>query len=152
MFTTSVHRISLITLLAAATLLAGCATSSGPKFSGLEQVQQGKASVYVYRTGALFASGQAFTINLDGKPAGQLYNASYLQLPMEPGKHALEVAPGGFGKVSKLDITAEPGKTSFYQYDFATGLLGNAFFIGSSIEPRDQAKALADLKELQRSE
>lgn len=150
---TSIRRISLVAALAATIVLAGCATSSGPQFSGLEAVQQGKSSVYVYRNSALFAVGQAFTVNLDGKPAGQLYNASYLQLPVEPGKHTLQVVPGGFGqKTSTLDITAEQGNTSFYEYDFAKGPFANVFFAGASIEPRDQGKALADLKSLKRAD
>jgi hypothetical protein len=149
---TTMRNITISSMLAAATILTGCATSSGPRFSALEAVQPDKSSVYVYRNGALFASGQAFTVNMNGKPVGQLYNASYQQLHVAPGKHALQVAPGGFAQASTLEITAEPGKTYFYEYDFVTGLLANVFFIGAKIEPRDQTKALADLKELNRAE
>jgi hypothetical protein len=140
------------TSLATAMLLSGCATSAGPQFSALEAVPSGQACIYLYRNSSMFAIGQAFTVNLDGRPVGQLYNASYLQVAVAPGTHTIEVAPGGSAHVSKLDITAEIGKTVFYEYDFVKGPFANTFFVGANIEPRDEAKALVDLKVLKRAE
>jgi hypothetical protein len=141
------------TSLATAMLLSGCATSTGgPQFSALDAVPSGKASIYLYRNSSMFAIGQAFTVNLDGRSVGQLYNASYLQVAVAPGTHTIEVAPGGSAHVSKLDITVEIGKTVFYEYDFVKGPFANTFFVGANIEPRDEAKALADLKVLKRAE
>jgi hypothetical protein len=129
-------------------VLSACATAPGAKFTELAPVAPEMADVYVYRTSGVYASAQAFEVTLDGKAAGQLFNASYLHLRLPPGNHVLKVAPGGFGKISELQFQAEAGKQTFMQYDFVGGLLGNAFFIGSSIKPRDSLVAVAELKEL----
>ena len=89
---------------------------------------------------------------MDGKSVGQLYNASYQKISTAPGTHVLEVAPGGLSKKAMLEVTLKPNKTYFYEYDFSTGPIANIFFIGSSIQPREQAKALDDLKALKRAD
>lgn len=148
---TSTRRAFLVAALGTAAL-TGCATANGPLFSGPDPVQQGGSNIYLYRGSALFAVAQSFTLDMDGKTVGQLYNASYQKIATTPGKHALEVAPGGFGKKSTLEVMLEPNKTYFYEYDFVTGPLANPIFIGASIQPREQVKALDDLKALKRAE
>lgn len=128
--------------------LGACATAPGPKFSGVAVPANDRSDVYLYRTNAFFANGQAFTVMLDGNKVGDLYNASFLHLQLLPGQHALKVSPGGMGKSSEFQIQLEPGTTSFLQYDFVTGPLANVFFIGSSIQPRNQEQAMLDMKEL----
>lgn len=90
----------------------------------------------------------AFEVTLNSHKVGELYNASYLRLQLAPGSYSLKVSPGGIAKTSDFTIVAEPGKSNFYEYDFVTGPLANAFFIGSSIKPRDTAQALIDLEKL----
>ena len=129
--------------------LSACATAPGQAFSQIEQPKSDKGNIYLYRTGALFAMGEGFDIQVDNKDSGQLFNKSYLLFSMSPGQHVLKVSPKGIAaKVSELNVEVAAGATSFYQYDFVTGPLANFFFVGSSIAPRDKDVALTALKEL----
>ena len=141
----AVRRIFVLCLVIG---LSACATAPGPKLSGLAQLSSTESDVYVYRGSAIFAGGQAFDVALDGKAIGALYNGSYLHMRLPPGAYTLKVSPGGMAKSSELRIQAEVGKAAFFQYDFVTGLLANAFFVGASIQPREQARAEMDMKEL----
>ena len=143
-----VRTIKLVTLLLATTALVACATATGPAFSGVEPTAADQGDIYLYRVSGLYASGAAFTVSLDGKHTADLPNASYVRLRLPPGNYLLNVNPGPLTKTSDLSVKVEPGKSSFYQYTFISNVLANVFFLGSAIEPRDQAKALADLKEL----
>lgn len=140
--------IKLFIVAFAAVLLSACATAPGQKFAGVATPEKDQGDIYLYRGSAIFAMGSAFDVTLNSKKVGELYNASYLRLQLAPGSYALRVSPGGFAKTSDLVVVAEPGKSSFYEYDFVTGPLANGFFIGSSIQPREPAKALADLEKL----
>lgn len=143
--------IKLMVIIVATTVLVACATATGPKFSGVEPNAPDQGDVYLYRTSGFYASGQAFSVFLNGKQITDLPNASYLRLRLTPGSYTLKVIPGPMAKTSEAVVKVEPGKTSFYQYDFVSNVFANVFFLGSAIEPRDQAKALTDLKELQAS-
>lgn len=140
--------IKLFIAASAAVMLSACATAPGAKFAGISTPEKSRGDVYLYRTSALVSMGAAFEVTLDSQKVGKLYNASYLRLQLDPGSHSIKVAPGGLAKSSDLEIVAEPGKSSFYEYDFVTGPLANVFFIGSSIKPRDTAQALVDLDKL----
>jgi hypothetical protein len=140
--------IKLFVAASAAVLLSACATAPGAKFAGISTPEKSRSDIYLYRTSALFSMGAAFDVTLDNKKVGQLYNASYLHLRLEPGTHSIRVSPGVLAKTSDLAIVAEPGKNSFYEYDFVTGPLANVFFIGSSIKTIETKQALADLDKL----
>jgi hypothetical protein len=140
--------IKLFITASAAVMLSACATAPGAKFSGITTPEKSRSDIYLYRTNALFSMGSAFDVALDNQKVGKLYNASYLHLRLNPGSHSIRVSPGGLGKSSDLEIVAKPGINSFYEYDFVTGPLANAFFIGSSIKPRETAQALIDLDKL----
>lgn len=90
----------------------------------------------------------SFTVGVDTKPVGELYNASFINLSLTPGKHTITVKPGGMAKNFALDIQALPGKTQFVEFDLNGGPLANIFFVGSELIQRPQDKALADLKTL----
>ena len=143
---TRLSQFSIVTVLAIT--LSACATASGPIFTGVAAPANNESNVYLYRKGALFAIGEAFEVSVDGAVVGRLYNKSYLRLPLKLGSHTLKVAPGGMGKASELKIDAVGNTNSFYEYDFVTGPLANFLFIGSSIKPAEQTKAVEDLKEL----
>jgi hypothetical protein len=142
------RRLILALALAATAALAGCATAPGPQFSALKAAEPESASVYVYRRERFFAGGQRFKVDVDAKPVGEIFNASFLQLNLEPGKHLLTVKPGGLAKDFSLEINTAPGKTYFAEFDLNGGPLANAFFIGSELLERPQEKALEDLKTL----
>jgi hypothetical protein len=149
--TSETRRASLLTLCLAAplvSLLAACATAPGPQFSGIAAASKEHGDVYIYRTSGLFAAAQSFAVNLDDKKSGDLFNGSYLHMRLNPGSYKFAVVPGGFAKVSELQVSVEAGKTYFYQYDFVSGALGNVFFLGAEIVPRPAEHALKDMKEL----
>ena len=132
--------------VAASFALSGCATPPGAAFTDAKAAAADKTSVYIYRRDRLFAAAMSFPVEVDAKPVGALYNASFLNLNLEPGKHTITVKPGGFAKDFSLDTQALPGSTQFVEFDLNGGLLANMFFIGSELLERPQDKALADLK------
>jgi hypothetical protein len=142
---------NFVILFSVATLLSACATAPGPAFTDVPPPIANKGDVYLYRTSAFYAVAQSFIVSVDDEVVGKLYDASYLALRLIPGTHTLTVKPGGLANVSNLDIQVRPGSTHFYQYNFQTTILSNAFFMGSSIEPRDRATALGDLQGLKRA-
>jgi hypothetical protein len=149
--TNFVRTVKLVTLLLATTALVACATATGPAFSGVEPTAADQGNIYLYRVSGLYASGAAFTVSVDGKPTADLPNASYVRLRMLPRNYMFNVNPDPLTNTSDLSVKVEPGKSSFYQCTFISNVLANVFFLGSAIEPREEAKALVDLKELKAS-
>jgi hypothetical protein len=147
----TVTRRSALGLLPLA-ILAGCATASGPVFTTLDTPPSGTAQLYLYRKSALYASGAKYTVtNAASKQVlGELFNASYLVLPLPAGKHVLGVNEGGFASVKTFEIQAEAGKNHFVEYDSSKGLLlGWGLLSGSAT--KTEAQALLDLKDLRRA-
>lgn len=145
------RRAALACALAATALLGACATASGPQFSGLEAAPTGQAHLYLYRKSALYASGAAYDVAVDGKAAGKLFNASYLVLPLSPGERSVSVDERGLTSVKTFKLNAEAGKRYFAEYDSSKGLLlGLGLLSGSSM--KSEADALADLKDLKRAQ
>ena len=149
--TQSVTRRSALGLLPLL-VLAGCATASGPVFTTLEEPPSDKAQLYLYRKSALYASGAKYIVtNVDSKQVlGELFNASYLVLPLNAGKHVLGVDERGFTSVKTFEVQAEAGKNYFVEYDSSKGLLlGWGLLSGSAAKTESQA--LLDLKDLRRA-
>ena len=133
-------------------ILAGCATANGPAFTQVQAAPAGMAQLYLYRKSALYAVGAAYAVtNVQTKEAlGELYNASYLVLPLKAGKQVISVAEGGFASNKTFEVQAEAGKNYFVEYDSSKGLLlGLGILSGSAAKTETQA--LADLKELRRA-
>lgn len=143
--------VKYVFIVMLAFIVSACATAQGQKFAGLVTPVIDQGDIYIYRKSAIFAVGQAFEVTLDGKQVGKLYNASYLHLRLPEGNYVLKVSPGGLAKTSDVQIHSTPSKQIFFEYDFVTGPVANVFFIGSSIQQRDQEKAMQDLKELKSS-
>ena len=130
-----------------ASLLAfgSCSSASGPAFSAASMTSANECGIYLYRRGAIAAYGQKFTVLVDGRQAGFLANASYLHLPLTPGSHLVQVAPGGIASPSSLRIDATAGSRQFYEFVFPTGLAMRPSFPGAAIEARAEPEALARL-------
>lgn len=128
-----------------ALILGGCATATGPVFGGPLPTPADKADVYLYRGKAFFAMGAAFEVQVDGKEAARLANASYAVFRMAPGLHLMKVNPGPMTKTSFVTVEAVAGERRYYEYDFVTGPLANTLFIGSSIESRAPENAVQDM-------
>ena len=142
--------ITLAAMVAAAAAgLGGCAAPGAP-FATLEPVPPGRGHLYVYRKPALYAFGAKYKVTVDGAPAGELANASYLVLPLSPGRHTLNIAEGGFARPKTVEVNVEPGRNHFVEYDSSKGLLlGRGLMSGSTA--RSETEALADLKGLNRA-
>lgn len=140
--------IKSLSVLCLAIVLAACATAPGQKFAGVSKPASDKADIYLYRGDAFFAVGQAFSVEVNGVQAGQLFNASYLKLRLPQGDHILTVNPGPLTKSASKTIRVQGGEVGFYEYSFVNGPLANVFFLGAEIEPREEGKALQDLKGL----
>lgn len=142
------HKAGLALALAAVSLMSACATATGPQFSGLAAPAADKGDVYLYRTEAFAAGGDAFAVKLNDKEIDPLADGSFQHLRLQPGSYVLSVKPSGIAKTSTATIDVQAAKTLFYRYEFQTGLLMNIAFLGSSIEQKDQATALAEMKTL----
>lgn len=140
--------IKTLSILLLTAFVSACATAPGQKFAGVGKPVADKADIYLYRGDALFAVGQAFSVEVNGAQAGELFNASYLKLQLPPGEHTLTVSPGPLTKSTSKTIRVQGGQIGFYEYSFVNGPLANVFFLGAEIEPREEGKALADLKSL----
>lgn len=128
--------------------LSACASAPGQKFAGMDKPTTDKADIYLYRGDAFFAVGQTFSVAVNGVQAGELFNASYLKLQLPPGEHIITVDPGALTKSTSKTIRVQGGEVGFYEYSFVSGPLANVFFLGAEIEPREEGKALQDLKGL----
>lgn len=150
--TAATRRTVLGLSLLPALMLAACATATGPAFTQLEAPLSNKAQLYLYRKSALYASGASYAVaNVATKQKlGELFNASYLVLPLDAGKHVLSVDERGFTSAKTFEVQAEAGKNYFVEYDSSKGLLlGWGLLSGSAA--KTEAQALVDLKELRRA-
>jgi Protein of unknown function (DUF2846) len=151
-FTTNGRRCMLGLALAAVVAVTGCATANGPAFSKIEPAPAGKAQLYLYRKAAIYAMGASYGVaNVGIKQGyGELFNASYLTIPLDAGKHVISVDERGFAKLKTFEVQAEAGKNYFVEYDSSKGLLlGMGVLSGSA--GKTEADALADLKDLKRA-
>ena len=142
---------SFLKAIAAATailLTSGCATPTGAAFTTEAAVPAGHAQIYLYRESSLYASGQSFTVQLDKKDVGELFNGSYMPLQMTVGEHLLSVKPGAFGKTYEVTLKLADKQTPYFQFELPPFLLGNAFHLGSSITPRTAEQGQAAMKAL----
>lgn len=140
--------IKTLSILLLAAFVSACATAPGQKFAGVGKLATDKAEVYLYRGDAIFAVGQAFSVKVNDVEAGQLFNASYLKLQLQPGEHTITVSPGPLTKSASKTIRMQGGQVGFYEYSLVNGPLANVFFLGAEIESREEGRALADLKSL----
>jgi hypothetical protein len=150
--TAATRRTVLGLALLPALIVAGCATATGPAFTALEAPPSGKAQLYLYRKSALYASGASYAVTnaATKKALGELFNASYLVLPLDAGKHVISVDERGFASTKNFEVQAEAGKSYFVEYDSSKGLLlGWGLLSGSAA--KTEVQALADLKDLRRA-
>lgn len=144
------RRQLLAVALSASAFLAGCAAPGAP-FATLEPVISGKGNLYLYRKSALYAVGAKYKVRAaDGTLVGELYNASYLLLPLSPGKHLFSVDEGGFVKPKPFEVDVKPGQNYFVEYDSSKGLLLGWGLLSESAA-RSEAQALSDLRGLNRA-
>ena len=135
--------------IAAATLaLSGCATPTGAVFTTEAALTTGQAQVYLYRQSALYANAQSFTVRLNQKDVGELFNGSYMQLSLAPGQHVISVKPGALGKTYEHTVQLADKQTKYLEFEMPPFLLGNAFHLGSSIAPRDAQQAKTEMQGL----
>ena len=143
------RRVIVLAALASA-FLQGCAAPGAP-FASLDPVAAGKGHLYLYRKPALYAAGAKYKVRAaDGTLVGELYNGSYLLLPLAPGKHQFSVDEGGFAKPKTFEVDVQSGKNYFVEYDSSKGLLLGWGMLSDSAA-RTEAQALADLKGLNRA-
>ena len=136
----------LAACLAVTLVASGCAT--GPAFTTEAAVPAGQAQVYLYRDASLYASAQSFTVQLNKKDVGELFNGSYMPLQMTPGEHLLSVKPGAFGKTYEVTLQLAEKQTQYFQFELPPFPLGNAFHLGSSLTPRTAEQAQTAMKAL----
>lgn len=136
--------------LSAALLAFGIGSRAGGPVFAAGLGAAGGNGLYLYRRGALAACAQSFAVLVDGQPAGFIANASYLRLPLAPGRHRLQIAPGGMAQVTTLQVEAHANGRTFYEYVFPTGWKMRPSFHGAAIEERAAPLALDAMQGLRR--
>jgi len=134
--------------LVAAAALGGCAsTPTGETFSSLAAPKSDSALLYLYRLDEYYGRGLSFKVLVDGSEKANIGNGGYLIIPLEAGKHAIQVNGFGYQDVP-LDIEAVNATTSFLRVVTTKGFGG--FSATLTLEPAQQAKALQELAGLKR--
>jgi len=138
-------------LLCAALLVFGISSRSpSVAFTTGDAAGVDRRGTYLYRRGALAAYAQPFRVSVDGQIVGFIANASYLRLPLTPGSHQVQIAPGGLAQVTTREIHADADGWSFYEFVFPTGWEMRPSFHGAAIEAREEPQALKAMQRLRR--
>jgi hypothetical protein len=137
-------------LLCTALLVLGIGSQAGGAIFAAGLGAAGGNGLYLYRRGALAAYAQSFTVLVDGQPVGSIANASYLRLSLAPGRHRLQIAPGGMAQVTTLQVEAPMDGPAFYEYVFPTGWQMRPSFHGAAIKERAVPLALDAMQGLRR--
>lgn len=139
--------ISLTCVLAGG-LAGGCAsTPKGEAFSNLVEPLIGQGLVYVYRPDEYYGKALSFKVVVDGKEKGDVGNGAYMVIPVEPGKHSIEVKGVGYSEEpSQVEIPA--GEFAFLKVATKKGFGG--FSATLSLEAVSRQKALEGLTGLKR--
>ncbi|MDQ6989343.1 MAG: DUF2846 domain-containing protein [Mariprofundaceae bacterium] len=98
-------------------MLGGCG-AGGAKFSGLEQIADNSAQVYIYRPSSFIQSANYPDLALDGQEIGQLKNGGYLRFTVPAGEHNLSVTGNVMMWIHRdrnVPLKLEAGKTYFYK-------------------------------------
>jgi hypothetical protein len=137
-----------LTCMLAAGVLWGCAsTPTGEAFSGLAEPLDGRGLLYVFRPDEYYGKGLGFKLLVDGKEHGDVGNGAHMIIPVEPGKHSVEVK--GFGyKDEPAQVEIPAGELAFLKVVTKKGFGG--FSATLSLEPADRSKALEGLSGLKR--
>jgi len=102
----------------AAAVLSACA-ATGPKYeavaSSLPLVETAKARVFLLRPSQFQAGGAAAPIAVDGKAMGELPNASFLYVDIEPGEHTLTIDRWDYPGKFTLVLTLQAGETRYIE-------------------------------------
>lgn len=146
LFRSRLAHCGFLLLFASLFAFGSCSSASGPAFSA--SGMSSECGIYLYRRGAIAAYGQKFTVLVDGRQAGFLANASYLRLPLTPGSHVVQIAPGGIASPTSLRINTSAGARQFYEFVFPTGMAMRPSFAGAAIEARAEPEALTRLNGL----
>jgi len=148
-FFATLRRALLIAAVVSGALAAtGCATATGQAFKAVADAPAGKGQVYLYRKSALAAGGSSFTVTVNKKEVGELFNGSFMQLTLTPGAHVFTVKPGATGKVYEQAVTIVENQTQFFEFELPPVMVANLFMLGSNITTRTAEQAKVDLKEL----
>ena len=126
----------------------GCAsTPSGEAFSKLVEPRAEGALLYLYRLDEHYGKALSFAILVDGQTKGDIGNAAYMIVPLDPGKHDVQIH--GFGyKDEPREIDIPKGAIEFLRVATAKGFGG--FSATLTLEGDGRAKAVTDLAGLKR--
>ena len=139
--------IAVVCMFASA-ILGGCAsTPTGEAFSALVEPVGGQALLYVYRLDEYYGKGLSFKVVIDGKEKGDIGNGAYMIIPVEPGKHSIEIKGFGYQDVPS-EFQTPAGEHAFLRVATKKGLGG--FSATLSLEPATRSKALEGLAGLKR--
>ncbi len=128
-------------MLMLTSVLSGCVTIQGERFTKIENPPTGMSVVYFYRVNKLLTNSTTPAIRdnnkvvLSGLPSG-----AYWKYYLAPGKHVFE--PKRFGLFKKVTATVdikEPGEVHFVELDVSIGYIG--------LTPQDREVALSKISD-----
>ena len=140
--------ITLPFVLAAGMLVGGCAsTPAGAAFSTLVEPLNERGLLYVYRPGEYYGKALSFKVMVDGKEKGDVGNDAYMIIPVEPGKHSIEVKGFGYKDVPS-EVEIPTGEFAFLKVVTKKGFGG--FSATLTLESASRSIALEGLTGLKR--
>jgi len=129
-------------------VLGGCATTpTGEEFSKLVEPVNGQGLLYVYRSDEYYGKGLTFKILIDAKEKGDVGNGAYMIIPVEPGKHSIEVKGFGYKDVPG-EVEIPTGEFAFLKIVTKKGFGGLSATL--SLEPASKSVASESLSGLKR--
>jgi hypothetical protein len=132
----------------ASVLLAGCAsTPSGEAFTRLVEPRTEHALLYLYRPDDHYGMALKFAVVVDGKEKGDIGHAAYMIIPVDPGKHTIQIHGLGY-KDEPQEIDTYKGAIEFLRVATAKGFGG--FSATLTLEAEGRSKAVTDLAGLKR--
>jgi hypothetical protein len=132
----------------ATVLLVGCvSTPSGETFSSLVEPRSEHALLYLYRPEDHYGMALKFAVVVDGQEKGDIGHAAYMIIPVDPGKHTIQIHGLGY-KDEPRDIDSHKGAVEFLRVATAKGFGG--FSATLTLEAEGRSKAVTDLAGLKR--
>ena len=118
-----VMRISVFAVLIVALLLVGPKLTSAQPVSGIQQQNQPKTLIYVYRETSLIgiANFDVSFLHVDGRRLTRISMGGFIPIAVSPGQHTLTTTQSLFGSDTgklraKATVTVPPGAIMYLRY------------------------------------
>jgi len=125
----------LLVLLLALFCVAGCSiNATGQTYVRKSFPTSENAVLVLYRPSVRAGSAWWPHVSINGKPAVELLNAGYTEIPLKPGTYKI-LGIGKFKELYELDLTVEANEVYYVEYAFQTSNRSKVTFVGGGPVP-----------------